>query len=123
MARAASASYWRHKNQISRAFFCPTTRASRPDPYPPSNEPTLGPVWPKTGVVGRDREVADEVEHMSAADGVAGHHGHDRLGQATDLDLQVEDVQPTDAVGTDIAVVTPDPLVARPSRTPRALRP
>ena len=32
MSSACCASYWRHRNQISRAFFWPTMRASRPEP-------------------------------------------------------------------------------------------
>jgi len=46
------------------------------------------------------------------ADGVAGHHGHDGLGQPADLDLEVEDVEAADAVVVDVPVVTPDLLVA-----------
>ena len=46
ISRASWASYWRQRNQISRAFFCPTWRASKPDPKPPSKEPTIGPVCP-----------------------------------------------------------------------------
>src|SRR5437870_4588583 len=37
----------RQRNQISRAFFCPTMRARYAEPRPASNEPTRGPVWPK----------------------------------------------------------------------------
>src|SRR3954468_2376225 len=44
-------------------------------------------------VVGRDREVADEMQHMPAADRIARDHGHDRLGQAADLDVQVGHVE------------------------------
>ncbi len=49
---------------------------------------------------------------MAAADGVARHHGHDGLGQPSDLDLEVEHVEPAHAVGTDVAVVASHPLVA-----------
>ena len=69
------------------------------------------------GVVGGDAQIAHQMEDVAAADGVAGHHGHHRLGQAADLDLEVEDVQPADAlpghgVVPEVAVVTPDLLVA-----------
>src|SRR3712207_8807538 len=42
------------------------------------------PIWarlPEARVVGGDREVADEMEHVAAPDRVARHHRHDRLGQ------------------------------------------
>ena len=48
-------------------------------------------------VVGGDRQVADEVQDVAAADRVAGDHRDDRLGQAADLDLQVGDVEAPDA--------------------------
>ena len=44
---AVAASYWRHRNQISRARFSPTMRARYAVPKPASNEPTRGPAWPK----------------------------------------------------------------------------
>ena len=57
------------------------------------------------------------MQHVPAADRVAGHHRDDRLGQAADLDLQVEHVQapdaaPRDLVVADVAVVAADALVA-----------
>ena len=63
-------------------------------------------------VVGRDREVAAQVQDVAAADRVSGHHREDRLGEASDLDLQVEHVQPTDALLVDVAVVSTDLLIA-----------
>ncbi len=50
MSRASSAEYWRQRYQISRAFFCPTMRARYDEPKPPSNDPTIGPVCPKTAL-------------------------------------------------------------------------
>ncbi len=47
ISSACWASYWRHRNQISLAFLGPTRRDRTLAPKPPSNEPTLGPVWPK----------------------------------------------------------------------------
>src|SRR4051794_38656869 len=47
-------------------------------------------------VVARDRQVADQVEDVAAADRVAGDHRDDRLRRAADLHVQVADVQPTD---------------------------
>src|SRR6266498_77572 len=66
----------------------------------------------EAGVVGRDRQVADQVQDVPAADGVAGHHGDHRLGQPADLDLQVEHVEAADPVVADVAVVAADALVA-----------
>src|SRR5581483_8892946 len=63
-------------------------------------------------VVGRDRQVADDVQHVAAADRVARDHGDDGLRQAPDLDLEVQHVQAADALGVDVAVVAADPLVA-----------
>ena len=68
-------------------------------------------------VVGRDRQIADEVQDVAAADRVAGDHRHDRLRQAADLDVEVADVESPDAllgdvVVADVAVVAADPLVA-----------
>ena len=56
-----------------------------------------GPGLPEARVVGGDRQVADEVQHVAAADRVAGDHRHDRLGQPADLDVQVGDVEAPDA--------------------------
>src|SRR5580704_12220266 len=78
MRSASAASYCSQRNQISRAFFWPTLRASSPDP-----------------------EVAHDVQHVAAADRVARDHGHHRLGEAPDLNLEVEDVQAADAVVPD----------------------
>jgi hypothetical protein len=64
------------------------------------------------GIVGRDGQVADHVQDMTAADGVAGHHGHHRFGCAPDLDLEVEDVQPPHPGFVLVPVLAPDPLVA-----------
>ena len=85
------------------AFFGPTRRASRLAPKPPSNEPTFGPGLAEARVVGGDREVADEVQDVPAADGVAGDHRDDGLGQAADLDVQVGDVEAPDRPGPSSA--------------------
>ena len=68
-------------------------------------------------VLGGDREVADEVEDVAAADRVAGDRGDDRLRRAAHLHVQVADVEPADAllgdlVGADVAVVAADLLIA-----------
>ncbi len=51
---------------------------------------------PEARVVRRDREVADEMQHVPAADRVAGDHRHHRLRQPADLDVQVGDVEAAD---------------------------
>ncbi len=83
---------------------------------PPVEAPDLGPGLAESCVVGRNGDVADQVQDVPAADGVAGDHGDDRLGDAAHQDLEVEDVEAADAalgdlVVTDVAVVTPDLLV------------
>ena len=95
----------------------PTARASSPAPKPPSKLPTRGPGLAEDGVVGGDREVADEVQDLPAADGVAGDRRQHRLRQAADLQVQVAGVEAADALAgdlvvADVAVVAADPLVA-----------
>src|SRR4029077_6951035 len=71
--------------------------------------------WPgltETSVVGGDGQVADHVQNVATPDGVAGDHRDHRLGQAADLDLDVEDVQAADALGVDVPVVSANALVA-----------
>ena len=96
ISSACCAEYWRQRNQISFAFFWPTWLARSAAPKPPSKLPTRGPGLPEAGVVGGDREVADHVQHVTAADRVAGHHRDDRLGQPADLHVQVGHVEPAD---------------------------
>src|SRR5207245_293967 len=74
--------------------------------------PDPGPGLAEAGVLGGDRQVADDVEDVAPADRVAGHHGDDRLGRPADLGVEVGHV---DAPGRrpllDVAGVTPGPLV------------
>ena len=72
------------------------------------------------------RQVAADVQHVPAAHRVPGDHRHDRLGQPADLDLQVQHVEPADAlvgdlVVADVAVVAADALVAAGAERPVAL--
>ena len=60
------------------------------------------PDLPEAGVLGGDREVAHEVQHVAAADRVPGDHRHHGLGQAADLDVQVGDVKAPRAGGVRI---------------------
>jgi hypothetical protein len=52
------------------------------------------------------------MQHVPAADRVPGHHRDHGFREATDLDLQVEHVEPADALLVHVSVVAPDPLVA-----------
>ena len=98
ICRASWASYWRHRNQISFAFFGPTRRESTLAPKPPSNDPDLRAGLAEAGVVGGDRQIADDVQHVAAADRVPGDHRDDRLWQPADLDVEVGDVEAADRV-------------------------
>ena len=56
-------------------------------------------------------------KHVPTAYRIPSNHGNDWLRRAPDLHLQVEDVEPADALGgdvvvTDVAVVATDALVA-----------
>ena len=76
-------------------------------------------------VVGGDRQVADEVQDVAAADRVARDHRDDGLGQAADLDVQVGDVEAPDGAGLAglglIAGVAAHALVAARAERQRAL--
>ena len=57
------------------------------------------------------------MQNVAATDRVARHHGDHRLGRAPDLDLEVEHVEPADALArdvvvADVAVVSSDALVS-----------
>ena len=51
------------------------------------------------------------MKNVSAADGVARDHGNDRLGKAADLFLHIKDVEPRDAIGSNIAAIAAHLLV------------
>ncbi len=64
-------------------------------------------------VVGGDRQIADQVQDVAAADRVAGDHRDDRLGEAPNLDVKVRDVEAADRCALlDVAGVAAHPLVA-----------
>ncbi len=66
----------------------------------------------ESSIVGGDGQVANDMEHVASADRIAGDHRDDGLGQPPDLDLEVEHIEPPDALGIDVAVVASNPLVA-----------
>src|SRR6478735_6909344 len=75
----------------------------------------LRPHLAEPGVVGGNAEIADQVEYVTAADRIAGDHGHHRLGQPADLDVQIGDVEPADGALLarlgQVPGVAADPLV------------
>lgn len=58
--------------------------------------------YPLAGLPAAHREVAHHVQDVAATHSVAGHHGHDWLGQAAYLHLQVQHVEARHAVLADI---------------------
>ena len=97
MSSACSAEYCRQRNQISLAFFCAHLGGEHAGAEAAVEAAHLRPRLAEAGVVGGDREVAEHVQHVPAADRVAGHHRHDRLGQPPHLDVQVGHVEAADA--------------------------
>ena len=72
----------------------------------------LGAGLAEDGVLGGDGQVADDVQHVAAADGVAVDEGDDDDGQRADEPLQVEDVEAGGAVRGDVAALALDGHVA-----------
>ena len=48
------------------------------------------------------------MQHMTAANGVAVHHGYDGLRQSSDLHLHIQHIEPWHSVGTDISSTSLD---------------
>ena len=63
---------------------------------------------PKYGIVSRNAQITKQVEHLSAANGVASDQGNDHLGQAADQSLQVKNIEPRSAVLIEVATITSD---------------
>src|SRR5690606_5977630 len=81
----------------------------------------LGPDLPEPGVVRRDRQVADQVQHVAAADGPPGDHRHDRLRAPAHRDMQIGHVEAPGRVLVQlVAAVTANPLVTTGAARPRA---
>ena len=96
ISSASWAEYWRHRNQISLAFFGPDQVREQARAEAAVEGAHLRADLAEAGVVGGDRQVADQVQHMPASDRVAGDHRHDRLRQPANLDVQVGDVEAPD---------------------------
>ena len=75
------------------------TRARMPVPKPASNEPTRGPAWPKVARVGGDRQVAQDVQDVAAADRESVDSGDHRLGDGPDHPVQGLDLEQAVSVG------------------------
>ena len=75
------------------AFFGPDEVREQARAEAPVEGADLRADLPEARVVGGDRQVADEVQHVPAADRVAGDHRHHRLRQPADLDVQVGHVE------------------------------
>ena len=80
------------------------------EPYPASNDPTLGPVWPN-GVIRGYGNIADHLENIATPDCVSSDHRDDWLGQPTDLNLQVEHVEASHPIRTHVAAFATDALI------------
>ena len=63
-------------------------------------------------VVGGDRQIADEVQHVAAADRVARDLRDHRFRQVADAHVQVEHVEARHAVGADVAALAAHALIA-----------
>ena len=92
----------------------------------------LGAGLPEAGVLGGDREIADDVQDVAAADRIARDHRHHGLGHPADLDVEVGDVKPADLrvaghggrrirTGDVAASLAADPLVAARAEGVRTL--
>src|SRR5882672_10178200 len=83
---------------------------ARPEPAVERTNPRPG--LAEARVVGRNGQVAHDVQYMTTTDRVAGDHRDNRFREPADLYLQVEDVEPADALVVAVAVVAPHALVA-----------
>src|SRR5271156_2858465 len=63
-------------------------------------------------VVGRDSQIANYMEHMTAADGETRHHRDDRFGDAANQLLQVEHVEAGNAVVAHVTLLAAYALIA-----------
>ena len=71
----------------------------------------LGAGLAEHSVLGSKAEVAEQMQHLAAAHGIAGHQADHHLGQAANDALQIQHVQARQAVLTDVTAVTANTLV------------
>ena len=74
---------------------------ARPEPCIEGTD--AGPGLSEHGILARNRQVADDLKHMAAADRKAVHHGDDGFGERTDLFLHVEHIEPRHTCGVNVA--------------------
>ena len=72
----------------------------------------------KHGVLRRQAQIAEQMQHLAAADGIARHQGNHHLGQAADQALQVEHIEPGQAGLIHIATIAAHALVAAGAEGP-----
>ena len=71
--------------------------------------------WPgltKHSVVRRQAEVAEQMQHLTATDGIPRHQGDHHLGQAANDALKVEHVEAGQACFVEIAPIAAHALIA-----------
>src|SRR5713101_1045753 len=73
-----------------------------------------GTSLPKPGIVGGDRQIAEQVEHVTTTDGIACNHSYNWLGKILNDFLQVERVQARHTIAADVSAMTSNTLI--PSR-------
>ena len=62
-------------------------------------------------VLGGNGQVADHMQYVASADGIAGDQSDNRLRHAPDIPLQFQDVEAWDPVAPDVPGISPDPLI------------
>src|SRR6266566_4029801 len=65
----------------------------------------------KPGIIGGNGQIAEQVQHVTAPDGVACDHCYDRLGKIFDDFLQVEGVQAGHTIFADVPAMTSNALI------------
>src|SRR5581483_1780469 len=93
--------------QIRRSKSC----VERADPRPGLSE---------ARIVGCDRQVADDMQNVTAADRISRHHRDDRLRHAANLFLHIENVEPRDfLLRIDIAALAANALISARTKSIR----
>src|SRR5436309_7108632 len=95
---------------LARPFLPDDARKVR-GPEPAVEGADLRPGLAKDRVIRRDRQVAHDVEHVSAADRITRDHRHNRFREGTDLLLKVEHVQARHLIVADVSSGTTHALI------------
>ena len=120
MSSACCALYWRQREpDLARLLVAHDARQLRgPEAGVEGADARAG--LPEDRRLRGDREVADHVQHMPAADRVAVHEGDHRLRHRADVALQRQHVEARHAVIADVAALTTHALVAAGTEGARA---